>query len=58
MALFEDSSMPGAPYLLAGLMSIWALIYTYELIFDEIRSQKSTSLKVDEELVSLLTDTN
>ncbi len=54
MALFEDSSMPGAPYLLAGLMSVWALIYTYELIFDEIRSQKATTLLNNEEAVALL----
>lgn len=54
MALFEDSTMPGAPYLLAGLLSVWALIYTYELIFDDARNQKFSSLDVEDESVGLL----
>jgi len=31
MALFEHFPLPGAPYLLAGIITIWALLSTYEL---------------------------
>lgn len=31
MGLFEDSPLPGAPYLVAGVLSIWALLHCYEL---------------------------
>lgn len=46
--------MPGAPYLLAGLMSIWSLIYTYELICDDVHCQKASTFSVEEEIVGLL----
>lgn len=32
MSIFEASAMPGAPYLLAALLSIWALVQTFELL--------------------------
>ena len=31
MALYEKSSLPGAPYLLASVLSFWALLHCYEL---------------------------
>ena len=31
MAIFEDFPLPGAPYLIASIISIWALLHTYEL---------------------------
>jgi hypothetical protein len=31
MALFEQSAMPGAPYFLASLLSVWALLFTFDL---------------------------
>lgn len=31
MALFENTNFPGAPYLIAGILSIWSLLHTYEL---------------------------
>jgi hypothetical protein len=30
-ALFEHSSLPGAPYLLASFIACWALLHCYEL---------------------------
>ena len=31
MGLFERSPIPGAPYLLAGVLSMWALLHCFEL---------------------------
>jgi len=31
MALFEKSTIPGAPYLIASVLSCWALLHCYEL---------------------------
>ena len=31
MAAFEDFPLPGAPYLIATIISMWALLHTYEL---------------------------
>jgi MFS family permease len=31
MAVFEDTDYPGAPYLLTGLITLWALFHTLEL---------------------------
>lgn len=31
MALYEDSPVPGAPYLLASVLSFWALLHSFEL---------------------------
>ena len=31
MALFEKSAVPGAPYLIASVLSLWALLHCYEL---------------------------
>jgi MFS transporter, DHA1 family, tetracycline resistance protein len=34
MFLFEDTPMPGAPYLLAAVVAAWALLHSYELPTD------------------------
>jgi hypothetical protein len=31
MALFEDSPQPGAPYLVASFLSLWAFLHCFEL---------------------------
>jgi MFS family permease len=31
MSLYEDSPVPGAPYLLASVLAFWALLHSFEL---------------------------
>lgn len=31
MSLFENTSKPGAPYLLAGILTLWSFLHCYEL---------------------------
>jgi MFS transporter, DHA1 family, tetracycline resistance protein len=59
MALFEDAPLPGAPYLVACIISFWAFLHCYELPPepDEILAAKfSASVKGSEEAVGLLSD--
>ena len=34
MALFEDTPQPGAPYLMAAVISFWAFLHSFELPVD------------------------
>jgi DHA1 family tetracycline resistance protein-like MFS transporter len=34
MALFENGSLPGAPYLVSSVLSLWAFLHSYELPID------------------------
>ncbi len=64
MALFEYTTFPGAPYLVAGVLALWALLHTYEFPTDpevvyakfNTRSQDSESfqlLAIDSDLESI-----
>jgi predicted MFS family arabinose efflux permease len=56
MSLFEDTDLPGAPYILAAIISIWALLHSMELPFNaELLVTKHTAMKRgDTEASSLL----
>jgi len=56
MSLFENSSQPGAPYLLVGVISFWALLHSFDIDRESvIRAQQLYSK--DEEHLNLLSDT-
>ena len=40
MSLFEDTAMPGAPYLIAAVMAMWAMLHTYEMPQTDIELAK------------------
>jgi len=50
MALFEKSPLPGAPYLVAGVLSFWAFLHCYELPPEpELVSAKHAAIRKGEE---------
>ncbi len=56
MALFEDTPQPGAPYLMAAIISFWAFLHSFELPEDcDLLSVKHHSRrKGEEDAVGLL----
>jgi hypothetical protein len=44
MALFERTPQPGTPYLMAGVLSLWAFLHCYELSDDNYKFEKTYSL--------------
>lgn len=56
MALFEKSALPGAPYLLASVLSFWAFLHCYELPPEPelISAKNHARRKGDEEGAGLL----
>ena len=56
MSLYEDSPVPGAPYLLASILSFWALLHSFELPAEpEVAMAKHTG---SEEGLGLLSDSH
>jgi MFS transporter, DHA1 family, tetracycline resistance protein len=56
MGLFEDSPLPGAPYLIATVISAWAFLHCYELPSEPeiVIAKYQAAVQKDESLKSLL----